>query len=143
MTAVGERRRKRLGFEAERKHHIGDATRSETIDQVHDHRPVEDRQHRLGNVVGERPQASSEPADEHDGEHQPPAVVGASEVSVTAVTAVVSGVEFDDGSPVVVPATVVAAPCSKSSGRIWSVSAAPSCGRFWATAASAGRHPWG
>ena len=45
---------------------------------------------------------------------------------------VVAGVEFDDGSLVAVPATVVVAPCNRSSGRIWLVSAAPSCGRFWA-----------
>jgi hypothetical protein len=51
-----------------------------------------DRQHRLGDAVGEWTQAGAEPADEHDRAHQP-VVVGAVVVATVVVsTAVLPGV---------------------------------------------------
>ena len=39
------------------------------LDRTHDHRPMHDREHRLGDVVREWPQPGAEPADEDDGVH--------------------------------------------------------------------------
>ena len=49
-----------------------DAAVREVADQPLDDRHVADRQHRLRDVVGQRPQPGAEPADEDDGAHQPP-----------------------------------------------------------------------
>ena len=129
VSPVDERRGEGFGAKPERQHHVGHAAGGESIDHLEDHRPVHHRQHRLGDVVRERPEACTEAADEHDREHQPPSdvvgvSVGSGTVDESSAGVVSTGVVSPTGS--------VVALWSRSSGRTWSVSTAPSCGRFWA-----------
>ncbi len=96
--AVRERLQERLGLEPERQRHVGDAAFDEAADEPGDHRLVTDRQHRLRDVVRERPHPRAETADEHDRAHQGvdvavtvvAVVVAAAVVVVTAVAVTVS-----------------------------------------------------
>src|SRR4029079_2786750 len=82
----------RFRFEPERQRDVGDATSGEVVDEALDDRQVADWQHGLRRRQRQRPQTSSEPADQDDRAHQPPVVV----VEGTGVAV-----------PVAVPATVV------------------------------------
>ena len=80
-AAVGEGREERLGPEAERQRDVVDAAALEagrsggTISGTWAIGSIG-----LGMRVGERPEAGAEPADQHDGAHQPPVVVVAAAV---------------------------------------------------------------
>ena len=106
--AIQERLQERLGLEAERQGHVGDATLDEAPDEAGDHRLVTDREHRLRNVVRERPHPGAEPADEHDRAHQGVDVaVGAATVVVAATEVVVADVSPVTVSPVTLPSVTV------------------------------------
>ena len=67
---VGECLQKRLGFEAEGEHRIGDAAARETFHEILEQRAMPDGKQRLGNVVRQRTQTGTETTDEDDGEHR-------------------------------------------------------------------------
>ena len=55
---------------AEREHGTVHAVGSQPFEDVHDHRPLDDGQHLLGDLVSERPKPRALAADENDGVHQ-------------------------------------------------------------------------
>ncbi len=72
---------------AEREHSTVDPVTSQPLDDVHDHRALDHRQHLLGDLVGERPQPGPLAADENDGVHQPVVVVVVAGLVVVVVVA--------------------------------------------------------
>jgi hypothetical protein len=62
-------RGKRVRPETERQHHLGDTAGRQRGDDVLDHRPLSDREQRLGDRLRERAEPGAEPADQHHGPH--------------------------------------------------------------------------
>src|SRR5690606_37276312 len=104
-----------LGAVPEREHGLLDAMATEVLHDPLDHGPIEDRQHLLGRVERQRPEARPEPPDEDDRPHPPVADVPGAEVVGAAVVVVPSA-----GAVVVVPSVavvlVVVGGASRSSG---------------------------
>ncbi len=68
-SAVGIGIQKGARQEAEREHHLVDAVGGEVPDDVFDHRPIQDRQHLLREIGGERAKPRPEASYQNHGAH--------------------------------------------------------------------------
>ena len=81
----GERLSESVRPVAEGEHRTVDPVTRRPFHHVHDHGPLEHKQHLLGNLVCKRPKSGPLAADENDGVHQPVVVVVLGDVVVVEV----------------------------------------------------------